>query len=86
MLQNVLDNTALHRIAVERLHIENPTFQQINHLVSWHIYRLGGWNLLPGSAISVPQLVVLHQPFVFNLNLISDSLWLFFGVVRTWQP
>ncbi|XP_067928170.1 tubulin gamma-1 chain-like [Watersipora subatra] len=31
---NVLDNTALHRIAVERLHIENPTFQQINHLVS----------------------------------------------------
>lgn len=34
MLQNVLDNTALHRIAVERLHIENPTFQQINHLVS----------------------------------------------------
>lgn len=29
----MLDNTALHRIAVERLHIENPTFQQINHLV-----------------------------------------------------
>eukprot|EP00798_Chlamydomonas_sp_ICE-L_P007474 gene7474-617_t len=30
----VLDNTALDRIAVERLHIENPTFTQINSLVS----------------------------------------------------
>eukprot|EP00850_Spirogloea_muscicola_P021802 SM000262S09881 [mRNA] locus=s262:98919:102434:- [translate_table: standard] len=30
----VLDNTALNRIAVERLHIENPTFAQTNSLVS----------------------------------------------------
>lgn len=30
----VLDNMALNRIAVERLHIENPTFTQINSLVS----------------------------------------------------
>jgi tubulin gamma len=30
----VLDNTALHRIAADRLHMENPTFGQINHLVS----------------------------------------------------
>lgn len=30
----VLDNTALHRIACDRLHIENPTFAQINSLVS----------------------------------------------------
>jgi len=30
----VLDNTALHRIAADRLHIENPTFAQINQLVS----------------------------------------------------
>lgn len=30
----VLDNTALHRIAAERLHMENPTFAQINKLVS----------------------------------------------------
>lgn len=30
----VLDNTALDRIAVERLHVENPTFTQINSLVS----------------------------------------------------
>ena len=34
LLQVVLDNTALHRIAADRLHMENPTFAQINHLVS----------------------------------------------------
>lgn len=30
----VLDNTALNKVAEERLHIENPTFQQVNSLVS----------------------------------------------------
>lgn len=30
----VLDNTALNRIAVERLHLETPTFAQTNSLVS----------------------------------------------------
>ncbi|GIY28231.1 tubulin gamma-1 chain [Caerostris extrusa] len=30
----VLDNTSLNRIAVDRLHISNPTFEQINTLVS----------------------------------------------------
>ena len=27
----VLDNTALDRIAVERLHIQNPTFTQVRY-------------------------------------------------------
>ena len=30
----VLDNTALNRIATERLHIQNPSFTQVNSLVS----------------------------------------------------
>lgn len=30
----VLDNTALNRIAVERLHLDNPSFTQINSLIS----------------------------------------------------
>ena len=34
LFQVVLDNTALHRIAAERLHIDNPSFTQINQLVS----------------------------------------------------
>jgi tubulin gamma len=32
--QVVLDNTALNRIAADRLHIETPTFAQVNQLVS----------------------------------------------------
>lgn len=31
----VLDNTALNRIAAERLRIPNPTFSQVNQLVRW---------------------------------------------------
>lgn len=34
--QVVLDNTALNRIATDRLHIQNPSFSQINQLVSPH--------------------------------------------------
>lgn len=30
----VLDNTALNKVAEERLHFENPTFEQVNSLVS----------------------------------------------------
>lgn len=36
----VLDNTALNRIAVDRLHIQNPSFAQINMLVC-----MGRWSL-----------------------------------------
>ena len=32
-LKVVLDNTALNRIAADRLHIQNPTFSQVNQLV-----------------------------------------------------
>lgn len=32
-MQVVLDNTALNRIATDRLHIQNPSFSQINQLV-----------------------------------------------------
>ncbi|XP_063512724.1 tubulin gamma-2 chain isoform X3 [Pongo pygmaeus] len=34
MAHVVLDNTALNRIATDRLHIQNPSFSQINQLVS----------------------------------------------------
>jgi tubulin gamma len=30
----VLDNTALNRIAVERMRVENPSIDQVNQLVS----------------------------------------------------
>lgn len=34
MIQVVLDNGALSRIAADRLHVQNPSFQQTNQLVS----------------------------------------------------
>lgn len=37
--QVVLDNTALGRIAADRLHIPKPTFEEINNLV-WTYYEV----------------------------------------------
>jgi tubulin gamma len=36
----VLDNTALNRIAVDRLHIQEPSFAQINALVSYLFFLI----------------------------------------------
>ena len=34
--QVVLDNTALERIAAERMHLDTPTVSEVNHLVCMH--------------------------------------------------
>lgn len=52
----VLDNMALNRIAVERLHIENPSFGQINSLVS---------TIMAGSTAT------LRYPGYMNNDLLS---------------
>ena len=52
----VLDNTALNRIATDRLHIENPTFTQINTLV---------------STIMSVSTTTLRYPSYMNNNLIG---------------
>lgn len=52
----VLDNTALNRIASDRLHIENPTFTQINTLV---------------STIMSVSTTTLRYPSYMNNNLIG---------------
>lgn len=48
--QVVLDNTALNRIATDRLHIQNPSFSQINQLVGPHSWTPLDWkpSLLEG--------------------------------------
>ena len=46
----VLDNTALNRIAVERLRIANPTFSQTNTLVSTVMAASTATLRYPGSA------------------------------------
>lgn len=52
----VLDNTALNRIATDRLHIENPSFTQINSLV---------------STIMSVSTTTLRYPSYMNNNLIG---------------
>ncbi|KAH8413560.1 hypothetical protein KR009_012286 [Drosophila setifemur] len=52
----VLDNTALNRIATERLHIQTPTFGQINNLV---------------STIMSVSTTTLRYPSYMNNNLIG---------------
>ena len=48
----VLDNTALNRIAVERLRISNPTFAQTNGLVSTVMAASTATLRYPGGAAS----------------------------------
>lgn len=51
--QVVLDNTALNLIATDRLHIQNPSFSQINQLVSrlsphtGHPHTTASWEVGP---------------------------------------
>jgi tubulin gamma len=52
----VLDNTALNRIATDRLHIQNPSFTQINSLV---------------STIMSVSTTTLRYPSYMNNNLIG---------------
>lgn len=52
----VLDNTALNRIATDRLHLENPSFTQINTLV---------------STIMSVSTTTLRYPSYMNNNLIE---------------
>ena len=49
----VLDNTALDRIAVERLHVETPTFAQINSLVSTVMAASTTTLRYPGACVCV---------------------------------
>ncbi len=52
----VLDNTALNRIAVERLHIPNPSFSQTNSLVSTVMAASTATLRYPGAAPRPPAL------------------------------
>ena len=69
----VLDNTALNRIAVERLHITNPSFSETNSLVSTVMAASTATLRYPGdSALTLPCFCKLwpSQP---NLAIASRS-------------
>ena len=60
----VLDNTALNRIAVERLRIANPTFSQTNTLVSTVMAASTATLRYPGTTSftsSYPSQLILHS-------------------------
>lgn len=59
----VLDNTALNRIAVERLHIANPTFSQTNTLVSTVMAASTATLRYPGELSAGLLSVVILPPF-----------------------
>jgi hypothetical protein len=56
----VLDNTALDRIAVERLHVENPTFAQINSLVSTVMAASTTTLRYPGTGHGLVDIMARH--------------------------
>nr|XP_015090549.1 tubulin gamma-2 chain [Vicugna pacos] len=69
----VLDNTALNRIATDRLHIQNPSFSQINQLVSPHSWTHLDWNpsfllVFFGHSIPLATFTILPQ---FHSNPLS---------------
>ena len=55
----VLDNTALDRIAVERLHVDNPSFAHINGLVSSVMAASTTTLRYPGARVDCRALVLL---------------------------
>ncbi len=57
----VLDNTALNRIAVERLHIANPSFSQTNSLVSTVMAASTATLRYPGARILQRPCNSLHH-------------------------
>ena len=64
----VLDNTALDRIAVERLHMDTPTFSQINSLVSTVMAASTTTLRYPG-AFPPPGSAQLRRPAACRLGL-----------------
>ena len=72
----VLDNTALSRIATERLHIASPTLSQVTHSLFGH--RLRGLNLIVYlqinelvSTIMSVSTTTLRYPSYMNNDLIG---------------
>lgn len=57
--QVVLDNTALNRIATDRLHIQNPSFSQINQLVSETLLSVKTYSLQLFSQVVSQQILVI---------------------------
>ncbi|KAF9614579.1 hypothetical protein IFM89_019326 [Coptis chinensis] len=72
----VLDNTALNRIAVERLHLSNPTFAQTNSLVSTDIRHslLNARQRILWYPLMLEQKKLVKQKYISILNIIQGEV------------
>lgn len=81
----VLDNTALNRIAVERLRIANPTFSQTNTLVSTVMAASTATLRYPGTALlfkcglgtvqcTTTKMTDMQQSLAYALGLLTGIL------------
>ena len=68
----VLDNTALHSIAVERLHIPNPDFTTINKLVATGLFH---------ELREFFGEIIFCLISRFGLVLFRDYFWLYFEII-----
>lgn len=77
----VLDNTALNRIATDRLHIQNPSFTQINSLVST-IMSVSTTTLRQAMHMIV-ILSALLETKVYPSNMVTSCNWYIVLSVQT---
>ncbi|XP_003786700.1 tubulin gamma-2 chain [Otolemur garnettii] len=61
----VLDNTALNRIATDRLHIQNPSFSQINQLLA---------NFIPWGPASIQVALSRKSPYLPSAHRVSGLM------------
>lgn len=71
----VLDNGALARISADRLHVQTPTFDQTNQLVSRRCTLVAGWHI-DGSYAQVSTVMAastqtLRYPGYMNNDLVG---------------
>lgn len=68
----VLDNGALSRIAADRLHVQEPSFQQTNQLVSTYFRaRKHGFDDLQVSTVMSASTTTLRYPGYMHNDLVS---------------
>ena len=65
----VLDNTALHRIAVERLHIPSPSFSQTNSLVSTVMAASTATLRYPGAYMPLWRRLLAVAPVIVPIHM-----------------
>lgn len=81
----VLDNTALNRIAVERLRLDNPSFSQTNSLVSTVMAASTATLRYPGAPclhLNAREIVIFSWVATHTYSLVSTGMAAFTATLR----